>query len=103
MTHKAPARPTSPQGLDRAYPRTAARRGKVSHGKAVQFCQEVAKEPGEHFLLPALSWACHRGSRETGETEGGSGSIGGSSVSLQREGEVKQLPLNISLTPLHLQ
>lgn len=83
--------PSFPTGLDKAHPRTAARRGKVSRGKALQFCQEAAEEPGEHLLPPAQSWPCHIGPREAGETEGGSGSTGGSSVSLQGGGEVKQL------------
>ena len=45
----------------------------MSHGKAAQLCQEIAKEAGECLLLPAQLWPCHAGPREAEETAGGRG------------------------------
>lgn len=36
----------------------------MSHGKAAQLCQEVAREAGEPSLLPAQPWPCHAGPRD---------------------------------------
>lgn len=54
----------------------AARRGKVSQGEAVQICQEEAKEPGEHLLLPAQSWPCHTCPREQQRLREGLAALG---------------------------